>query len=142
MGNPILDALKTSDFTSYFSADFALADIAEGSISRAFLEAKININPGIFTSDDALTIGFFYLVAHYLTLNIRAAASGIMGVGQQIVTSASVAGISESYGIPEDYLKNPYLNAFAKTEYGLRYLQMIIPNLVGVIGCVDGATTP
>jgi hypothetical protein len=142
LSNTVIDSITSDDFKNYFFRDFSNEEIFDQDITRAFSEANTLINLALFPDDNSLKIGFLYLVAHCMVLNLRAANAGIQSIGQQIITSSSVSGISESYGIPEDYLRNPILNAYAKTDYGLKYLSMIAPFMVGNISCIEGTTMP
>lgn len=116
--------------------------ILDEDIEKAFGEAKINLNQSLFGSDADITIGYYYLTAMYLVHDIRAAMGGIdAGPGFALV-SKSAGNVSESYGIPEAYLKNPIYQVYTQSPYGLKYLSLVLPNLVGNIGAVAGATRP
>ena len=109
--------------------------IQDSDIMRAFKEAKVNFNAGLFGDDDTVKMVFLYLAAHYLVIDLNNAmnpmAMGFMGFTQ----SKSVGSVSESYAVPQWMLNN------AQTGYGRKYLSLIQPYLVGNIIFVPGRTT-
>lgn len=117
--------------------------IQDVDITNAFAEAMIAFNQALVCGPDStVKLVFLYLAAHYLVNDIRAAQRGISGIGAFTVTSRSAGNISESYGIPEAYLENPVLAFYTQSTYGLKYLSLILPQLVGNIGAVAGGTLP
>ncbi|KKQ88295.1 MAG: hypothetical protein UT13_C0002G0004 [Candidatus Pacebacteria bacterium GW2011_GWF2_38_9] len=141
-GNSTIDNVTASYFRSFFNRDFSNQDIYDPDLNRALLEASSSINLSLFPNDDVLLLGFLYLTAHNLVLNIQVANSNLNSVGRHIINSESVGDVSASYSIPEIYLKNPILNGYAKTDYGLKYLSMIIPFLCGNVQSVGGGARP
>lgn len=115
--------------------------ISDSDIERAFLEAKINFNPNLFSDNEAAEMVFYYLAAHYLVIDLNNAlnplALGFMGFTQ----SKSVGSVSESYGVPQWMLNNPLLSSYAQTGYGRKYLSLIQPYLVGNIILTPGRIT-
>lgn len=124
------------------ASDSADDYILDADIERAFAEAKIGLNQALFTSDENIKIGFLYLTAHYLVYDLRAALSGVSGRGAFAVQSRSVGNVSESYGIPQAYLDNPTYQFYTNSPYGLKYLSLVLPLLVGNLISVAGATRP
>ena len=115
--------------------------IQDSDIMRAFKEAKVNFNAGIFGDDDTIKMVFLYLAAHYLVIDLNNAmnplAMGFMGFTQ----SKSVGSVSESYAVPQWMLNNQMLSAYVQTGFGRKYLSLIQPYLVGNIIFVPGRTT-
>lgn len=109
----------------------------DSDILNAMAEAKVNFNEQLFNSDDVKLI-FLYLTAYYLTVDFQNAL-GQANAG--IVTSKSVGSVSESYGIPQWMLQERILGAYARNGYGLKYLSLIKPYLVGNLLFFSGATT-
>lgn len=116
--------------------------ILDADIEKAFSEAVAVFNQGLFSDDDSLKLAYLYLTAHFLVLDIKTSLQGINGNSQYPVSSRSVGSVSESYAIPQAYLDSPVLSYFSKTNYGLKYLSMVQPNLMGNIVAVEGWTTP
>lgn len=114
--------------------------ILDEDITKAFGEAQFNLNQSLFDSDAQIRIGYYYLTAMYLVHDIRAGQRGISAAPAFNVTSRSVGNVSESYGIPEAYLQNPIFQIYTQSPYGLKYLSLVLPYLVGNIGAVCGAT--
>lgn len=116
--------------------------IVNEDITKAFAEATMILNQGLFTSDENIQLGYLYLTAHFLVNDLRASMNGISGSGAFPLESRSVGSVSESYGIPDIYLKNPVYSFYTQTSYGLKFLNMVLPFLVGNVVAVDGATSP
>ena len=135
-----INDIKSKDFRDYFYKDALLSSISDKEIDRAILEAKTQINESLTDDTDTLTIMFMYLTAHYACLNAR--MGGINSAGQNIIVAESAEGVSATYSIPDKILKSPVFSAFAKTEYGYRYLSLVYPYCIGNISVVEGSTTP
>jgi len=116
--------------------------IIDNDIEKAFAEAKMMLNQSLFSSDDNIKLGYLYLTAHFLVNDIRAAQRGISGLGAFPLQSRSVGSVSESYGIPDMYLKNPVYSFYTQSAYGLKFLNMVLPFLVGNFAAVQGGTNP
>lgn len=139
-----------ADFKAFFSRDFPYelpppddnpaTQVTDADIQRALTEAKAGFFFGCFESQESYTLNMLYLAAHYLVLNLRASAGGIAGVTDWMATSKSVGSVSISSAIPQRILDNPLYAMYASTAYGLRYLQNILPCLVGRIFAVPGRT--
>ena len=132
-----LSKVTISDFKNYFVRDFCYGQVPETimdcDIAKALNEAKNFINQGIIPCNKLL-IAFYYLAAHFLVLNIRMAFNGVQSVGQQIIQNNNITEVSESYAIPSKFINNAVVNAYAKTDYGLKYLSIVLPNLIGHVG--------
>lgn len=113
--------------------------ITDEDISRAFVEAKINFNPQLFSNCETMTMVFCYLAAHYLVIDLNNAMSplalGFMGFTQ----SKSVGSVSESFLIPAWAQNNQLLSQYMQTGYGAKYLSLILPYLKGNIIFTPGA---
>ena len=113
--------------------------VSDLDITNAYAEACITFNDTLFTSDDDMTLGYLYLSAHYLVHDLNAGGvdgSGVVG----LANSRSVGNVSESYTIPQPYLDSAVYSFYTRSSYGLKYLNMIIPRLVGNVVTVAGAT--
>lgn len=116
--------------------------VLDSDITKAFAEAQINLNQALFGSDAQVELGYLYLTAHYMVMDIRGAQKGIESTGEFAVSGRSVGSVSENYVIPDAYKDSPFLGYLAKTSYGQKYLSLIMPNLVGNVNAVCGATNP
>jgi len=116
--------------------------VMDQDIQNAFTEAQISLNQSLFTTDATITLGYLYLTAHYLCNDLKAALAGVNSNGSFPVASRSVGSVSESYSIPQTYLDNPILAFYTTSAYGLKYLAMVLPNMVGNIGVVGGGQMP
>jgi hypothetical protein len=122
--------------------DDILNYIQDGDITRAFREARVNLNQALYGSDDTIELAYLYLTAHYLVNDIRAGLSGISAQGSFPVASKSVGSVSESYGIPASYTTDPILSFYTQSAYGLKYLSLTLPAMRGNVVSVCGATRP
>jgi len=138
-----------AEFKAQFDRDFIYGSgketIRDQDISKALTEATSVFNADLWDTSE-LKPAFLYASAHFLVLNIQMAGGlnpsptgkGIDNRGGGITQSKSVAQVSIQYGIPQTVLESPILNQFLRSDYGLRYLQMITPRLVGNVAVVGG----
>jgi hypothetical protein len=125
--------LATDDILNY---------IGDTDIEKAFSEAKVTFNQGMWGSDEEIELAYLYLTAFFLVNDIKAALGGIQGTANFPVNSRAVGNVSESYSIPQLYLDDPTLGAYMANAYGAKYLTMAIPRLRGNVVAVCGATRP
>lgn len=141
--NGLLNILPGSDATKWQLVAGQVNDfVLPQDIENAFLEAEAIFNDALFNGDATVKLAYLYLTAHYLVNDLRTATQGIESSGNFPVSSRSVGSMSESYEIPETYSKNPQLAFFTTSGYGMKFLSLILPNLVGNFGAVCGGTNP
>jgi hypothetical protein len=139
--------ITVADFKAHFYRDFtygavvAVGEVVDADITKAYDEAKVNFNEGLWASQEQIKIAFLYLAAHYLVSDIQASQQGLDSVSTFPVSSRSVGSVSESYQVPEWVSKSAYLSQFANTRYGLKFCSLIRPRLVAGIAVYAGATT-
>ena len=131
---------NVTDWVQY--SDKTLNYVLDSDIEKAFSEAQITFNQSLFTSDANIQIGYLYLTAHYLVNDLKAASQGVSSQGSGVISSKSVGSVSTSYAIPEAWTKDPVLNFYTTSAYGLKYLNMVLPAMVGNVNIVAGATNP
>lgn len=132
-------------FQEFFSRDFPFGSdpatsVTDDDLKRAQLECGIQINPSLFSSQNEYTLAFNYLTAHYLTMNLRESSQGISGSFEWPYQSKGVGSVSVSQAIPPRVLENPIFLALTKTNYGTKYLLMILPLLSGQMFIAEGGT--
>ena len=121
--------------------DDALDYIQDADITKAFQEATLSFNEGLVDGDcDQILFVYYYLTAHYLVNDIRTSSKGLNGTGEGTITSKSAGGVSVTYAIPEIYLNNPSFNFYTKSDYGIKYLNLVYPKLIGNVEVVKGRT--
>lgn len=136
------------DFKARFNRDFpygtTLTQIMDQDVTNALNQTGTgqNFNPNLFNSQSSYTLGFLYLSAHYLVLNIRASGQGVAGQWPWMQTAKGAGGVNESFQIPERISASPELAMLATTRYGAQYLAMVLPLLKGSFGSVPGRTHP
>lgn len=136
-----------TDFKAFFVRDFPYGtdpneNVLDQDIANAFVETGTIINPGLFGSQSAYTLGFELLAAHYLVMSLRSSSQGIAGQFSWLQSGRGVGSVSESISIPQRLLDNPEFAFLSKTNYGARYLMLILPNLTGQIYVSEGTTQP
>ena len=140
-----LTSITVADFKSLFVRDFTYGTITDtvndSDITRAFAEASLCLNQSLYSSDAAIKMMYLYLTAHYLVLDLRAASASLESSGSFPVNSRTVGSASESYTIPQQYLDSPVLSVYTQTAYGMKFLSITLPLLVGNIGTVYGGTS-
>jgi len=140
-----LSTITVSDFKALFVRDFTYGTttdtIKDSDITRAFSEAGAVLNQALYSSDAIIQMMYLYLTAHYLCLDLRASAANIEGSGSFPVNSRSVGSVSESYTIPQKYIDDPLLFMYAQTQYGMKFLSITLPAIVGNIMSVYGGTS-
>ena len=151
--NDVIDAITLADFKSHFSRDFAYSTdpatgVTDDDLNKAFLEAKAVINPTIYPCDELLQQAFYYAVAHYLVLDIRASGGiggtpgGLDAQNNLTETSKSVGNVSVSYSENTNIKDDKYLSYFNLTPYGQKFLSLTTPYLIGNVRVVKGCTLP
>lgn len=116
--------------------------VLDADIEKAFQEANASFNESLYTSEEYKKQAYLYLTAHYLVLDLRNSQTGIQSTGVFSVNSRSVGSVSESYTIPERFIKNPILAYYTSSGYGLKYLNLTYPRIVGNVVAVSGKSTP
>jgi len=143
-----INLVTKDDFKAHFFRDFRYGDISEGcdvisdaDLDKAFAEAKINFNISLWGDQSEMKIALLYSVAHYLCCDIQMSKEGLDSSSTFAVNSRNVGSVSESYQVPEWISKSPYMSYFASTRYGLKYVSLLRPRLVGNVAVYSGLTT-
>lgn len=142
--------ITVADFKAQFGRGFVYVgsstcaneeQVTDDDITKALSEANVNFNPALFSDDGTLRMAFLYLAAHYLCNDLQTAMQGIGSTASMPVNSRSVGGVSESYQVPEWVGRDPFLSFYATTRYGMKYLSIIKPLLIGAVSVYQGVTT-
>ena len=121
-------------------ADSVFNYVLDADIQKAFDETKINFNQALFSTDAEIQLAFLYVSAHFLVLDLRRSSQGINSTGDYTAQSQSVGNVSETKHIPEKILNNPIFQLYTTTSYGMKYLNLVMPRLIGRVNSVRGAT--
>jgi hypothetical protein len=137
-----------ADFQAYFARDFNFAPanddnniddyIVSADITKAITEAQLNFNECLFADP---TIPFIYLAAYTLVVNLQNSTRGLSSQAKFPISSNSVGGVSISFQIPERYSKDAFLQQYTKNGYGMKYLELVLPYLVGVASAAYAETS-
>lgn len=138
---------SVSDFQNYFVRDFPYGIdpntcVLSSDIEKAFGQTDFNINQGLFSTQNSYNIAYLLLAAHYLVVDLRASSQGMNGQYNFLEQSKNVGSVSQSFAIPERILANPYIAMLTKTNYGAKYIELILPQLCGQIFSIHGSTRP
>lgn len=138
---------SVADFKSFFSRDFPYGtdpntSVLDSDISKAFLLTNVNFNQDLWSDQGSYNVGYFYLSAHYLVMNLRASSQGINGQFNFLQNNKAVGSVSEGFAIPQRVLDNPEWAFFFKTNYGAEFMALVLPQLAGQMYCVAGSTRP
>ncbi len=134
-----------NDFKNFFVRDFPYGtdmatSILDADITKAFAEAEFNFNSSFFSTQERFNLGYLLLSAHYLVTSIKASSQGISGQYSWNQINKSVGSVSEASQLPQRVIDNPEMMMLSKTPYGARYLNLILPQLVGNVFTVCGRT--
>lgn len=140
---------QATDFKAYFFRDFPYGtdintSVTDADINKALQQVNTYtaFNPNMWCDQSAYTIGYLYLAAHYMVMDLRASSQGMNGQYSFLEQSKSVGSVSASYAIPQRMLDNPEFAMLAKTNYGSQYLMYVLPQLTGQVFFVPGRTLP
>ena len=121
-------------------SDNILNYVLDKDIEHAFNEAQVNFNQSLFGTDDEITLVYLYLSAHFLVIDLRRSSQGVNSKGDFVAQSQSVGNVSESLKVPDVFANNPVFQLYTTTGYGLKYLNLAAPRLVGNIKTVEDRT--
>lgn len=140
-----------ADFKAYFARDFNYATdhdepqndeyVLDADITKAITEASINFNSRLYGEDALVTAVFMYLAAFYLVVNLQNSSKGIASQSKFPISAASVGGVSVNFQIPARFTEDAYICQFTQNGYGMKYLSLALPFLVGNVTLIEGTTT-
>lgn len=144
--------ITIADFKAHFVRDFQYATdnvgacpnefVTDADLTKAFNEALANFNDGLFDDDTSLKISFLLLAAHFLAWDLQSAGQGSASTSMFPVVSRTVGSVSETYNVPLWLQHDPVLSSYATTRYGLKYIGIIKPLMIGGVAVYAGMTTP
>lgn len=138
--------ITVSEFKTFFAKDFDYGtepdQVSDSEITRAMTEASMNFNEALFDTQDEKKLIFSYLTAYYLVIDINNANAQGAGNNGGLVTYRQVRNVAESFKVPKWIEESPMFSMFSQNGYGLKYLTMIYPYLIGNVRIVPGRTLP
>lgn len=133
-----------ADFKAYFNRDFpygsTIDTVMDDDITKALSEVLFNFNTSLFSTQSNYTLAYLLLAAHYLVTNLRNSSQGVAGQYSFLQSSRGVGSVSEGLSIPQRILDSPELAMLCKTNYGAKYVMLLLPQLSGQIFTVCGRT--
>lgn len=139
-----------TDFKAQFVREFSYGDtpdkVMDADITRALVEAASVFNESIWDDTTEIKMAFCYASAHFMVLNIQNAGGaniqnqslGLNSRGTGAVINKSVGNVSVAYSLPSYVTESPLLSNFLRTDFGIRYLTILAPRLVGHAYVVEG----
>ena len=135
--------LTVAQFKTAFPREFPFGTVASTSVidsdvTRAIAEALMVWNDALWGSDAEKQVAFGYAAAHFLALNIqgagglKGAGAGLKSTGKGPILTKGVGPVNLGYALPDAFTQSPVLSMFLKTDFGVRYLQLLAPRAVGV----------
>jgi hypothetical protein len=117
--------------------------VTDYDIARALSPAgAFNFNAGLFASQGEFTYAAGLLAAHYLVASVVAGTTGLGGKANWLTSDQSGGNVSQSFEIPERIKKSPYLALLSKTPYGMQFLELVLPQLIGNMQVFPRRTLP
>ena len=139
--------VTVDEFKSWFSRDFPYSSVSsegvtDADITKAFGEASLIFNPSLWDTEDNKKLGFLYLAAHYLVIDLQNSSQGLNGKYEGLMASKTVGSVSVGYQLPSWLLDSPIYSLLGQTRYGMKYLSLIAAFMVGNVVAVKGVTHP
>lgn len=117
--------------------------VTDYDIARALSPAaSFNFSEGLFGSQAEFTYAAGLLAAHYLVTSVVAGTTGLGGKANWLTSDQSGGNVSQSFEIPERIKKSPYLASLSKTPYGMQFLELVLPQLIGNMHVFPRRTLP
>lgn len=139
-------SITIEDFKTFFVKDFVYGtedgQVSDVDITRAMMEANMNFNEDMFDTDEDKKLILLYLTAYYLVVDMNNINTQGASNNGGLVTYRQVRNVAESFKVPKWIEENPMFSQFAQNGYGLKYITMMYPYLIGRVGIVGGATLP
>lgn len=108
-------------------------------IEKALLEQEAMLPVARF-DNVTLAMAQKYLTAHCLCNDIKTSNAGLASQISFPVQSKSAGSISTSYGIPQAFMQKEIYAFYLTSQYGLKYLALLIPRIKGNIAIAYGWT--
>jgi hypothetical protein len=142
---------SVADFKAKFTREFVYGDgfdsVRDADIQRGLDEAPPLFNQALLDSSVDQTNAYLYLAAHNMVMNIQSAGGlsavargrGVRNVGEGVQVSKGIGQANVTYQVPPERIaESPTLLYFFRTDFGQRYLQMMVSRLAGHMATVCG----
>jgi hypothetical protein len=125
LNNGVLNDPPTNTINWSLYAINVLDYVQDSDISRALNEVSLEINKNLFESQNVYTTAYLYFSAHILCINMMTSNKGLNSNYSWLLISKNVADVGASYSIPTYISNNMVFSTYAKTWYGVRYLEYV-----------------
>lgn len=116
-------------------------EIAEYVTDKDILFAKDEAD-GVANEAFVTDLAYLYLIAFFLCYDLDLASAGASGTTSFPAKRKRVGSVDEEYAIPKWIEDDPIFSFYARNGFGLKYLTLIRPYLVGNVEVVMGWTSP
>lgn len=152
-----MSVITVAEFKAHFVRDFDYGEqpsvnsksdtVMDSDIQAGIDEATLLFNSELWPDTVSQKTPFYQLSAHCMVRNIQnsgglsESGQGVISAGTSPIQSKSVGPVSVTYALPDRVVNNPAFSFYLTTGYGQKYLQLVLPRLVGNIALAGGGTT-
>lgn len=129
-------------FTGGAGDDTDLSKVRDVDIDGALQDAHYNVGECLFDTQTNWSRAYGYAAAHNLVQRLLASGEGIYSQFSWLTSQKSVGGVQQSFVIPDKIKDDPFLSMYSTTRYGMMYLQIIAPLLIGNMWSTHRETLP
>lgn len=129
-------------FTGGAGDDTDLKKVRDTDILGAQQDAHFNVGQGLFDYQTNWARAYNYATAHCLVQKLIAGGEGIYSQFNWLTAGKGVDGVSQQFAIPDKIMADPFLSMYSTTKYGMMYLQIIAPLLIGNMITTHRETLP
>lgn len=146
--------ITVAEFKAWFTREFVYGatpdKVMDADIEKALAQGAAVFNPGIWEDLAEKKLAFYYLAAHFLFIDLKAAGGlsatnlgkGVDAVGGGLIQSKSVGQVSISYENNQSISQDAILSPFLLSAFGQKYLSLFMPRKVGNVYAVEGSNDP
>lgn len=140
-----------ADFKAKFIREFVygtgLDSVTDADIQRGLEEAVPLFNADLLSTVAEQNSAYLFIAAHNMVMNIQAAGGlsaiprgrGVRNVGEGVMVSKGIGQANVTYQVPPPRIaESPTLLYFFRTDFGQRYIQMVVSRLSGHMAVVAG----
>lgn len=140
-----------TDFKAKFTREFVYGDgydsVRDPDIQRGLDECPPLFNEALLDATTDQASAYLYLAAHNMVMNIQGAGGlsavsrgrGVRNVGEGVQVSKGIGQANVTYQVPPPRIaESPTLLYFFRTDFGQRYIQMMVSRLSGHMAVVCG----
>ena len=124
-------SITTEDYYNY---------INDTDIEKAIAEQEVMIPIARFETPEVLTLAQLFLTAHCLCDDIKTTNAGLASQISFPVASKSAGSISTGFSVPKNFLNKEAYTFYLNSQWGLKYLSLLLPRIKGNMSIAYGWT--